>query len=106
MEWEKVLETVENFSGRIGIPTKSVVASFVSFASANLVSPSEVLEGVFPTVRICWDDPLMEVEIFDSSFETYDFRVIPAGIEEFDVVEIGQLPGAFLKSLDPSRLAP
>lgn len=105
MKWEEVLETVELFSGRIGISTKSVVASFVSYASANLVSPSEVVEGVFPTVRICWDDPLMEVEIFSYSFETYDFRVIPAGIEQFDVGEIGQLPDAFLKSLEPLRLA-
>lgn len=104
MKWEKVLETVEHFSERIDIVTKSAVASLVSYGSANFVSPSEILEGVFPTVRIIWDDPPMEVEVFNGSFETYDFRVTPAGIESFDVVEIGQLPHAFIQSLDPLRL--
>ncbi|MDM9647696.1 hypothetical protein [Rhizobium sp. S163] len=104
MKWEKVFETVEHFSERIDIATKCAVRSFVSYASANLVPPSEVLEGIFPTVRISWNDPPMEVEIFSGSFETYDFRVIPAGIESFDIVEVGQLPHSFTKSLEPLRL--
>jgi len=57
---------------------------FLDFASTHCSIPHGVCKGYWPTIRVSWETPAFEVEIFSDRLETYRFRDGTTDIKHWD----------------------
>jgi hypothetical protein len=105
MDWTKVLQAVEDDPGEVVVneATFQNLAALVRFGAAELLPPSTVGKGYYPSTLVDWDDLQKQIEVFEDRFELYDFSEVPAAIRHVAVEDVGQLPDQLLKLLAPLK---
>ncbi|WP_157949021.1 hypothetical protein [Neorhizobium huautlense] len=105
MEWEKVLQAVDDDPKGASIDDHTLqnLAALVRYGEAELLPPSTVGKGYYPSAVIDWDNLQKQIEVFEDRFEIYDFSPVPTAIQHVVVEKLGQLPDQLLPLLKPLK---
>ncbi|WP_455272819.1 hypothetical protein [Rhizobium herbae] len=105
MEWVEVLQAVEDDPNGASANehTMQNLAALVRYGTVELLPPSTVGQGYYPSAVLDWDDVQTQIEVFEDRFEFYDFSQMPTAIQHVAVAKLGQLPNPLLPLLKPLK---
>jgi hypothetical protein len=105
MEWTGVLQAAKDFPRRASVNERTLqnLAALVRYGHAELLPPSAVGQGYYPTILLDWIDLEKQIEVFEDRFELYDFSVVPTAIQHVALGKVGHLPSQLLPLLAPLK---
>jgi hypothetical protein len=105
MEWTRVLQAAENDPKAASLNERTMqnLAALVRYGDAELLPPSTVGPGYYPSVVLDWIDLQQQIEVFEDRFEIYGFSVVPTAIQHVTLEQVGYLPNQLLPLLAPLK---